>query len=77
MNSPATQHNHQVIFGRRVVGCPRCAELNAGAPACKGWGWQKKENEARQLAAIRAHFAPGGRHDQITAAGGIDTAFEW
>lgn len=74
-----TKHNHEVIFGRRVDGCPRCAELAAGAPARRGWGWAKKQAEAQQLRAIEAHFAPGGRYSQLKAAGMefTDTAFEW
>jgi len=28
-----TSHNHQVLFGRKVVGCPRCSELSIGMPA--------------------------------------------
>lgn len=27
-----TKHTHPMVFGRREQGCPRCAELNAGAP---------------------------------------------
>ena len=50
-----TQHTHPVVFGRRVDGCPRCAELSAGAAARRGWGWQAKADGARRLAAIRAH----------------------
>ena len=33
--------------------------------------------DAMRSAHMREHFAPGGKHDQIVAAGGIDTAFEW
>ncbi len=51
----ATQHNHPVCFGRKEPGCPRCIELTAGYPARKGWGSRRKEEEARTLAAIRAH----------------------
>lgn len=50
-----TTHNHQVIFGRREAGCPRCAELSAGAPTRRGWGDAKRRFEAQSLAAIRAH----------------------
>lgn len=51
----ATKHNHQVVFGRREAGCPRCAELAAGAPARKGWGSRRREFDAASIAAIRAH----------------------
>jgi len=30
--SATTRHTHAVVFGRREAGCPRCAELSAGAP---------------------------------------------
>lgn len=33
----ATQHSHGPNWGRRVPGCPRCAELDAGAEP-RGWG---------------------------------------
>ena len=33
-----TAHNHRPNFGRKVEGCPRCTELDAGAPARSGWG---------------------------------------
>lgn len=60
--------------------CPRCNELKAGASARAGWqrGYfsGKAQQETARLREIAAHFAPGGRHDQITAAGGVDTAFE-
>ena len=55
--SPAApaKHDHPVVFGRREPGCPRCAELAAGAPARKGWGSQRRTYEAASIAAIRAH----------------------
>lgn len=28
----ATKHTHPMVFGRLEAGCPRCAELAAGAP---------------------------------------------
>jgi hypothetical protein len=32
--APNTPHNHKVVFGRIVEGCPRCSELTAGAQPC-------------------------------------------
>lgn len=49
-----TTHNHPVIFGRREAGCPRCAELAAGAPTRKGWG-TRRQYEAQAIRAIQAH----------------------
>lgn len=57
--------------------CPRCDELRAGAKARAGWNDVKNAADAQQRAAIAVHFAKGGKHDQIIAAGGVDTAFEW
>lgn len=50
-----TQHTHAVVFGRKMDGCPRCAELLAGAPPIKGWGQLNKEQEARESLARRNH----------------------
>jgi hypothetical protein len=50
-----TAHNHQVIFGRKVAGCPRCAELLAGAKPVRGWGYQRKQEDLRRIAEIRSH----------------------
>ena len=57
----ATKHTHQVVFGRKVDGCPRCAELLAGAAPVvwKGMDAESKKfrarQEAAQLYAIRHH----------------------
>ena len=50
-----TKHNHKVVYGRRVKGCPRCAELDAGAAPVKGWGQFKKEQERRFLEDLKNH----------------------
>lgn len=56
-----TQHNHGGPFGfRRVAGCPRCAELTAGAPAREpgpaAENWQRNRDADAQLAReIREH----------------------
>lgn len=57
--------------------CPRCNELKEGAKPRKAWNADKLEQEARNRAAMAEHFKRGGKHDQIMAAGGVDTAFEW
>lgn len=66
-------------FGRKAPEgeCRRCDELRNGAAPREAWDAQKKQNEARRTEYMRKWFAPGGRHDQIVAAGEIDTAFEW
>ena len=50
-----TQHTHSVVFGRKVAGCPRCAELAAGAAPVSGWGSATRQFQAVAIAAIRAH----------------------
>jgi hypothetical protein len=67
-----TKHNHELIFGRRVAGCPRCAELDAGAPARQGWGAKKRADEARRLAAIRNHNCKASGCNAVCC-----TAFDW
>lgn len=67
----ATKHNHPVVFGRKVEGCPRCEELGAGAVPVKGWGSEAKAREARQLAAIRHHDC------QRSHCGPVCTFGEW
>jgi hypothetical protein len=46
-------------FGKRVPGCPRCAELASGAPARDGWQKpyfsKKKRDEKARSRAIREH----------------------
>ena len=54
-NKTPEKHNHAVIFGRRVDGCPRCEELKAGAPAIKSWGWMNHEQTARFIRDLKAH----------------------
>ena len=50
-----TKHTHPVIFGRKVAGCPRCAELLAGAPVVQ-WRPSHAQEDARRCAEVRAHF---------------------
>lgn len=51
----ATKHTHQMVFGKRVAGCPRCAELNAGAPVVV-WRESRAQQDQRQVREVRAHF---------------------
>ncbi len=76
-----TQHNDactRAFANLSPAGCcPRCDELRAGAKPRAGWNDVKIKADAMRAAHMREHFAPGGRHDQIVKAGGVDTAFEW
>lgn len=66
-----TKHDHAPNFGRHVDGCPRCAELKAGA-APVVWAWNSRQREeAARLAAIRAHDCKASR------CGPVCTAFDW
>lgn len=49
-----TPHNHPVVFGRKVTGCPRCVELLSGAPVVK-WSNTRRDSDAMRLGEIRAH----------------------
>lgn len=49
-----TKHTHKMIFGKKVDGCPRCAELLAGAEPVR-WSMSRKEQDAIRCAEIRAH----------------------
>jgi hypothetical protein len=49
------KHNHAVIFGRKVDGCPRCEELKLGAKVTVGWGALRKQQEACFRRDLRAH----------------------
>ncbi|MYU23523.1 hypothetical protein [Streptomyces sp. SID8352] len=50
-----TQHTHGPTFGRRVDGCPRCDELDAGAAPVRWSTSRAREDERRRSAEIRAH----------------------
>ena len=54
LDGMATKHTHPMVFGRREVDCPRCVELNAGAPVVR-WNTRKRDEEKRTLAAIASH----------------------
>ena len=50
-----TQHTHNVVFGRKVDGCPRCTELKLGMPARQWRGYGRAQMDAQRVADIRAH----------------------
>ena len=50
-----TQHNHVMVFGRKVDGCPRCDELKNGAEPVRWSITRKAEIEAEQIRAILTH----------------------
>ncbi len=71
-----------MAFGRKDANCPRCIELLNGSAPRSGWqasyygnAKQRAQYEASQLAAIKAHFAPGGPHD-LGKCGPVCTAFD-
>jgi hypothetical protein len=66
-----TKHTHDANFGRRVAGCPRCAELSAGAQPVR---W-RKSRDAQAVVGVRAHFA-SERH-QSGGCGPVCTYGEW
>ena len=67
-----TKHDHAPNFGRIVDGCPRCAELKAGASPIRWNAYeQKRADEAARLRAIRSHDC------RASGCGVVCTAFEW
>ncbi len=62
---------HGPVFGRKIAGCPRCDELLAGAPAVVWSSTLRNQDEARTIAAIRAHNCKQSR------CGVVCTAFQW
>ena len=54
-----TKHSHPMVFGRREAGCPRCAELNAGAAPVR-WSAARRD-DAQRVREVHAHFS-GRRH---------------
>ncbi|ONK09264.1 hypothetical protein [Streptomyces sp. MP131-18] len=74
------KHTHGPNFGRRVAGCPRCDELEAGAEPVR-WtrGWQREQetrNDAIRQHAHEKHFAPGGPHAR-RECGPVCTFGDW
>lgn len=77
--APLTKHNHQVVFGRRVAGCPRCAELEAGAevrrPAWTERLGQRQRDDEQRSREMAAHFA--SEKHRTGGCGTVCTAFDW
>jgi hypothetical protein len=77
-----TKHSSdcQMSFGRKDPNCPRCQELFSGAAPRAGWQKayfsKKAADDAQRHAAIKAHFAPGGKH-ALGLCGPVCTAFDW
>ena len=70
--STTTKHTHNVVFGRKVDGCPRCQELASGAAPVKWPGMARRaEMEAEQLRAVRTHNC------QTSHCGPVRTFGEW
>lgn len=67
-----TKHTHEVVFGRKVDGCPRCEELKAGAEPVRWRQSKQGEQEAARMNAIRSHdFAACAQKN------GVCTCFDW
>lgn len=67
---PTTKHNHQVVFGRKEDGCPRCTELRLGMPA-RQWSNYRADSEAQRIREIRSHDC------KRSGCGPVCTAFDW
>ena len=66
-----TKHTHQMVFGRREAGCPRCAELNAGAQPVEWAATRRAREERETVAEIRSHKCAA------SGCGPVCTAFDW
>lgn len=78
MTDTKTRHDArcEMSFGRpKATGCPRCAELLAGAPARQWAGQRTMAIEREQVQAIRAHFT-SARH-LSGGCGPVCTFGEW
>jgi hypothetical protein len=65
------KHTHDVVFGRKVAGCPRCQQLASGAAPIV-WGFKRRaEMEAEQIRAIRTHNC------KAAGCGPVCTFGEW
>jgi hypothetical protein len=65
----ATKHTHRVVFGRKVDGCPRCDELNAGAEPVR-WNTDRRDGYPTDR-EIRAHDC------RVSDCGPVCTYGEW
>lgn len=67
-----TKHTHKVVFGRKVDGCPRCAELAAGASPVQ---WTGARLRAEQDRLFRVELAA---HDCVASrCGPVCTFGDW
>jgi len=70
----------KMVFGRKDKSCPRCQELLNGAKPRLGWQTDyfihQEQVDSSTRRAIKAHFAPGGPHEQ-GKCGPVCTAFDW
>ena len=71
IKSTTTKHTHPLVFGRRVVDCPRCVELANGAAPIVWSSTRKAELEAEQIRAIRDHNC------QVSHCGPVCTFGQW
>ena len=77
-----TKHGNQcsMAFGRKSPAgqCARCDELSAGAaPRAAQYDYGRKaREEAKTLAAIKNHFAPGSAHSR-GLCGPVCTFGDW
>lgn len=72
--TPTTPHTHQVVFGRREAGCPRCTELSLGMPARQWRGYRAAAvaaslADARRIDAIRSHDCRASRCGSVCTYG--------
>lgn len=56
------------VFGRKTAGCPRCDELLAGAMPVQWAIQRRREQERRDVDAIRAHFSS---HKHVSGGCGV------
>ena len=62
-----TKHTHQVVFGRKVEGCPRCTELRVGMPPVRWRGY--RDNDAMRVRDIRSHQCSPSRCGPVCTFG--------
>ena len=63
-----TPHTHQVVFGRKVMGCPRCTELRLGMPPVR-WSTARADADAMRLRDIRTHNCQASRCGPVCTFG--------
>ena len=78
MPNTTTRHDARctMTFGRpQATGCPRCAELLAGAPARTWRGARRRDLDAQRVREIREHVASAAHRSG--ACGPVCTFGEW